>query len=180
MIIPLQITFRGIPPSEFVEARIREKANKLERFHSHIISCRIAVEAEHRSHHQGNQYHIRIDITTPRKELVISREHHDKQAYEDVYVAIRDAFAAAIRQLEDYTQIQQGKVKTHDLQNTGTILRLLPEKDHGFITAADGHEIYFHRNSVTGKGFDQLAIGDEIRYIEETDDLGPQASIVYP
>ncbi|MDO9268655.1 MAG: HPF/RaiA family ribosome-associated protein [Methylobacter sp.] len=180
MQIPLQITFHGIPHSDAVEAKIREKASKLDRFHSHIIGCRVAVEAEHHRHHQGNQYHIRIDITTPRKELVISREHHDKKAYEDIYVAIRDAFNAATRQLEDYARIQQGKVKTHDLQSTGTVIRILPKKDHGFIEAEDGHEIYFHRNSVTGSGFDALQVGDEIRYIEESDDLGPQASIVYP
>jgi len=132
MQIPLQITFRGIPKSEAVEARIREKVDKLERFHTHIMSCRVAVEAEHQHHHQGNQYHIRIDITTPRKELVISREHHDKQAYEDIYVAIRDAFDAAKRQLEDYARVQRGHVKTHDLQAIGTVVRLLPEKDHGF------------------------------------------------
>ncbi|MGZ8241534.1 MAG: HPF/RaiA family ribosome-associated protein [Methylobacter sp.] len=180
MQIPLQITFRGIPHSDAVEAKIREKASKLDRFHTHIIGCRVAVEAEHQRHHQGNPYHIRIDITTPRKELVISREHHDNKAYEDIYVAIRDAFNAATRQLEDYARIQQGKVKTHDLQNTGTVTRLLPEKNHGFIEATDGHEVYFHRNSVTGSGFDTLQVGDEVRYIEENDDLGPQASIVYP
>lgn len=180
MQIPLQITFRGIPHSDAVEAKIREKASKLDRFHSHIMGCRVAVEAEHHHHHQGNQYHIRIDITTPRKELVISREHHDKQAYEDIYVAIRDAFNAATRQLEDYARIQQGKIKTHDLQSSGIVARLLPEKNHGFIEASDGHEVYFHRNSVTGSGFDALTVGDEIRYIEENDDLGPQASIVYP
>jgi len=180
MQIPLQITFRGIPHSDAVEAKIREKVSKLEKFHAHIMGCRVAVEAEHHSHHQGNQYHIRLDITTPRKELVISREHHDKQAYEDIYVAIRDAFNAATRQLEDYARIQQGKVKTHDLQRIGTVTRLLPEKDHGFIAADDGHEVYFHRNSVTGGGFNNLVVGDEIRYIEEKDDLGPQASIVYP
>lgn len=113
MQIPLQITFHGIPSSEAVEAKIREKVSKLEKFYSHIVGCRVAVEAEHQHHHQGNQYHVRIDITTPNKELVISREHHDKKAYEDVYVAIRDAFNAATRQLEDYARIQRGDVKTH-------------------------------------------------------------------
>ncbi|TAK63770.1 HPF/RaiA family ribosome-associated protein [Methylobacter sp.] len=180
MQIPLQITFRGIPHSDAVEAKIREKVSKLDRFHSHIMSCRVAVEAEHHRHHQGNQYHIRIDLTTPHKELVISREHHDKKAYEDIYIAIRDAFNAAIRQLEDYARVQRGKVKSHDLQSTGTVIRLLPEKDHGFLTAEDGHDVYFHRNSVTGDGFDALKVGDEVRYIEEDDDQGPKASIVYP
>jgi cold shock CspA family protein len=81
--------------------------------------------------------------------------------------------------LEDYARIQQGKVKTHELQSTGTVIRLVPEKDHGFIEAIDGHEVCFHRNSVTGSGFDTLRTGDEIRYIEEKDDLGLQTSIVY-
>lgn len=179
MQIPLQITFRGIPHSDAVEARIREKVAKLDKFHSHIMSCRVAVESEHQHRHQGNQYHIRIDITTPRKELVISREHHDKQAHEDIYVAIRDAFKAATRQLEDYARVQRGEVKTHNLQNIGTVVRLLPEKNHGFIETADGREIYFHRNSVVG-GFDLLAVGSTVRFVEEEDDLGPQASIVYP
>ena len=118
MQIPLHITFHGIPPSEAVEANIREKAAKLDKFHSHIMSCRVAVEAEHKHHHQGNQYHISIVIKTPRKELVVSREHHDRQAYEDVYVAIRDAFNAATRQLEDYARIQRGEVKRHASEDT--------------------------------------------------------------
>lgn len=115
MEIPLQIIFRGIPPSDAVEAKIREKVAKLERFHSHMMSCRVAVELEHQHHQQGNQYHVRIDITTPQREIVISREHYDKKSHEDVYVAIRDAFAAAARQLEDYVRIQRGDVKTHEL-----------------------------------------------------------------
>lgn len=113
MPIPLQITFHGIPSSDAVEIKIREKASKLEKFYSHIMSCKVAVEADHQHHHQGNQYHIRIKITTPNKELVISREHHDKIVYEDIYVAIRDAFNIATRQLEDYARIQRGDVKTH-------------------------------------------------------------------
>ncbi len=179
MQIPLQITFRGIPKSEAVEARIREKVSKLERFHSNIMSCRVAVEAEHQHHHQGNQYHIRIDITTPRKELVVSREHHDKQAYEDIYVAIRDAFNAAARQLENYARVRRGDVKHHNMQSTGTVIRLFPENDHGFIESSDGREIYFHRNSVNGNGFDSLAVGHQIRYIEEAEDQGPRAITIY-
>ena len=179
MQIPLQIVFRGIPQSEAVEAKIREKVEKLDKFHPHIMSCRVAVEAEHKHHHQGNQYHIRIDITTPRKELVVSREHHDQQAYEDIYVALRDAFNAAKRQLEDYARLDRGEVKIHDQQKTGEVVRLFPEKNHGFIQLQDGREVYFHRNSVHGEGFDALTVGSEVRFIEEDDDLGPQASSVY-
>lgn len=102
MQVPLEITFRGFPHSDAVETRIREKTAKLEQVCSQIISCRVAVEAEHHHQHQGNLYHVRIDLSVPNKQIVVSREHHDKQAHEDVYVALRDAFDAARRQLENH------------------------------------------------------------------------------
>ncbi|HHJ39036.1 MAG TPA: ribosome-associated translation inhibitor RaiA [Methylothermaceae bacterium] len=114
MQIPLQVTFRGIPQSEAMEAKIREKAEKLERYHDKIISCRVMVERTHHKHHKGDLYHVRIDLTVPNKEIVISREHHDNHAYEDAYVAIRDAFQAAARQLEEYARIQRGEVKNRN------------------------------------------------------------------
>ena len=43
MQIPLQITFHGIPSSEAVEAKIREKVSKLEKFYSHIVGCRAST-----------------------------------------------------------------------------------------------------------------------------------------
>lgn len=111
---PLEITFRGIPHSDAVEARIREKAAKLEQYCHNIVSCRVTVDADHQHQHHGNLYKITIDINVPNKHIVVSRDHHDKQAHEDVYVALRDAFAAAARQLEEYVQIQRGEVKSHN------------------------------------------------------------------
>jgi ribosomal subunit interface protein len=117
MQVPLEITFRGVPHSDAVETRIREKAAKLEQFCDHIISCRVAVEAEHHHQHQGNLYKVRIDLSVPHKHLVVSRDHHDRQAYEDVYVALRDAFDAAKRQLEEYVRIQRGEIKNHKVSS---------------------------------------------------------------
>lgn len=106
---PLQITIRNIEPSEALEARIRDKAQKLEQFFKHILSCRVVVESPHKHHHQGKQFNVRIDIGVPGNELVVNRDHH-----EDVYVALRDAFDAAKRQLEDYARITRGDIKTHE------------------------------------------------------------------
>jgi len=47
-------------------------------------------------------------LTVPGAELVANHTQH-----EDVYVAIRDAFDAMSRQLEDYARKQRGEVKTH-------------------------------------------------------------------
>ena len=108
MQIPLQITVRDMEHSEALEARIRSKAQKLEEFFAHIVSCHVVVEMPHRHHQQGKQFNVRIDIGVPGNTIVLNRH----QA-EDVYVALRDAFDAAKRQLQEYSRVMRGDVKTH-------------------------------------------------------------------
>jgi len=176
---PLQITFRDMESSAAVEANIREKAAKLEHYYDHIMSCRVMVEAPHGHHHQGRLYQVRIDLGVPDGELVVSHEHHHKDsAHEDVYVAIRDAFDAMKRQLEDYSRKRRGKVKQHAAPDGGHVVSLHPEEDYGKLETPDGRVIYFHRNSVLKNAFDKLEIGSEVRYTEETGEQGPQASSV--
>ena len=108
MKIPLQVTFRDMPPSEAVEARIRVKADKLGRFYDRIVHCRVVVEMPQRHKHRGKLHGVRIDLSVPGAELVATHAED-----EDVYVAVRDAFGAITRQLEDYVRRQRGEVKTH-------------------------------------------------------------------
>ncbi len=98
---PLKITFRDLEPSEFIEARIREAAAKLEEVESRITSCQVTVESRHRRHHKGNLFNVRIDLVVPGVEIAVTRDPEQNHAHEDVYVAIRDAFNAARRQLLD-------------------------------------------------------------------------------
>jgi len=112
MQIPLQITIRGTDHSEALEKHIRDKVNKLEEFFDHITSCRVVVELPHKHHQQGKQFNVRIDIGVPGSEIVVNRDHA-----EDVYVAMRDAFDAAKRKIEDYARKMRGDVKTHQTRN---------------------------------------------------------------
>ena len=98
---PLQITFRDMPPSDALDIHIREKSQKLEQFYPSLIGCKVVVEQPGKHHQQGNPFNIRIDLTVPGSEIVV-----DRQENEDVYVALRDAFDAAKRRLEDYAQRQ--------------------------------------------------------------------------
>jgi ribosome-associated translation inhibitor RaiA len=107
--IPLQITFRGLQQSPAIEARVASEAEKLEDFADRITGCRVSVEAQHRRHHQGTVYHVRILMTLPGAELVVSRDPERNHAHEDVYVAIRDAFDAARRQLQDWVHRRREK-----------------------------------------------------------------------
>lgn len=108
MKLPLKITLRDIPQSEALETAIREKADKLDQFYQSIMACRVTIEIPGKHKNQGKEFTVRIDLTVPGKEIVIDRDHH-----EDVYVALRDAFDNARRQLEDYARRQRGEVKTH-------------------------------------------------------------------
>jgi ribosome-associated translation inhibitor RaiA len=179
MNIPLQIIFRGLDRSEAVEAKIRERAEKLETFYKRIISCRVAVELLHRHHQQGNRYHIRVDVKVPGRELIANRDPDKHHSYTDVYVAIRDAFDAMCRQLEEHARHQQGKVKSHETPGHGRISELHPESDFGNIETADGQTVYFHRNSLLEGDFDKLEVGAEVRLDTEMGEEGPQATSVH-
>jgi cold shock CspA family protein len=166
-------------PSPALEARARELADRLEKFSSQIMHCHVVVEAPHRHKHQGELYDVRIDITVPGREIAIRRSGPANHAHEDPYVALRDAFKAARRQLQDYERERRQDVKTHVEVPHGRIRELDPERNFGRIEADDGRLIYFHRNSVLGARFEDLTTGTEVRFSEESGDLGPQASTVH-
>lgn len=173
MKLPVQITARHMSLSEVAEAAIREKAAKLDTFYDRIMSCRVLVEAPHRSQHNGVLYNVRIDMTIPGAELVVKREPN-----EDLYVAIRDAFAAARRQLQAHVRKQRGEVKNHEEVPLGKVTRLYPEQGYGFLETIDGREVYFHENCVSQGGFREITVGVLVRFSETTGEQGPQASLV--
>lgn len=178
MKLPLQITFRNMEGSEAMKANIEDRVGKLDQISPQIMSCRVMVEARHRHHQVGNLYHVRVDLTVPGNELVASREAHDHHSHTDVYVAIRDAFGAAHRQLENYARQRRRDVKTHTVPPHGHISRLFIAEGYGKIETPDNREIYFNRNSILNGDFEKLEIGTEVSFAEEHGERGPRASTV--
>ena len=160
MQVPLQVTFRHMDSSEAVAARIRARAEELERFFDRIISCRVVVECQHPRRQQGNLFRVRVDLGVPGREIVVGRDPEAHHAHEDAHVAVRDAFDAVRRLLEDYVRERRGDVKLHAVPDHGRIARLLAEQDCGFIVTGDGTEVYFHRNSVANGGFESRLLHD--------------------
>ena len=68
----------------------------------------------HRHKHQGNAFNVRVDLHVPGDEIVINRD-----ANEDPYVALRDAFDAAKRLLMQHAQKIRGDVKHHSKPGSG-------------------------------------------------------------
>jgi len=175
----LEINLRHMASSPALEQRIRNRAKKLGRFCDDIQHCHVVVDAPHRHHHKGRLYHVKISVNVPNEQIVVHQKSDDNHAYEDVYVAIRDAFATMRRRLEDYMRRRRGLVKHHETPPHGRIAELYPFLNYGRILTPDGREIYFHRNSVSDGDFDELEVGAEVRFSEEAGDLGPRATSVH-
>jgi ribosomal subunit interface protein len=108
MKIPLQVSFHGVEHSDALYNAIRDKLDKLERYYDRIVSCRVVLELDARHKQHGKQLTLRIQLKVPGSEIAVTREHG-----EDIQVALREAFDAARRQLEDYAREQRGDVKRH-------------------------------------------------------------------
>ena len=106
MFLPLQITLRNLSHSDALDALIRERVEKLNSFHPRISRCRVTVELA--GHSQGKQFIVRVSVKVPGAEIAVDRQHN-----EDAHVAVREAFDAARRQLEDHIRLQRGDVKLH-------------------------------------------------------------------
>jgi ribosome-associated translation inhibitor RaiA len=107
---PLRIISRDFPLSSAVEDQIRRECAALEGYFRRLSGCEVTVEAPAIKHHRkGGPFLVRIRLTVPGKELVV-----DRQAEEKLSQAVREAFDAARRQLEDYACQICGVVKTHE------------------------------------------------------------------
>jgi ribosomal subunit interface protein len=175
MAFPLNITFRDMERTPALDQFVQRWVSKLEQVYPRIERCDVLIERPHQHRHQGQRFHVRISLAVPGPDIVVSRDHAFDGAHEDLYVAIRDAFRAARRQLEDHARRQRQDVKTSALPDQGRVTYVDAEGEWGYLES-DGRQVYFHRNSVLGAA--PLAVGDEVRFSEERGDKGPQASSV--
>ena len=176
MQIPVHLSCSGVELTPDQEALIRAAVAKLERFFDRLVACRVTVSVPNR--YPGGEpvaWALRIALTVPGDELVVTR-----QAKPTFREALDDAFDAARRRLQDFARELRGDVKLPADAPQGQVTRLFSYEGYGFITAEDGHEIYFHGNSVPDDGFDRLTIGTFVRYVESEGERGPQASTVIP
>jgi cold shock CspA family protein/ribosome-associated translation inhibitor RaiA len=169
----IQIVSRGVELSRLQKESIKEKIERLGQYYERIMRCRVVVEAPHRHKREGRQFRVCIEMRVPGEDLIVKR-----QLNEELDIALRDAFDAARRVVEDYVRRQRGTVKYHEERPEGRIVSLFYEKGYGFLTTPDGREIYFHRNSVINRDFSKLKVGMMVRFVEEEGDKGPQASSV--
>jgi len=173
-----QVSFDDIPVDEAVRDAALEHLDRLETLCRRITGCHVVVSQPHRHHRGGRPYSVRIDLLVPGGEIAVNRDPPFDHSHEDVFVALRDSFAAARRQLEDHVRRKRGGEKLHEERSQGRIAKLFPLHDYGFIETADGREIYFHHHAVSAHDHRLLEIGSHVFFTEEAGDAGPQAAFV--
>lgn len=170
-----RIDSRNVVLPESISRRIDRKVAKLDRTFHRISTCKLTIDGPQGLPRKGGQFSVKLDLSVPGKEIVVTRNKAENLA-----IAVRQAFDAAQRQLEDYSRIRRQDVKRHEGPPTGSVVRLFPKDGYGFIADDQGREIYFHRNSVLESGFNDLEPGSRVRFAEEQGNDGPQASTVVP
>lgn len=128
---PPVITFQGMLKSAALTSDIVDRLDKLERLAPRLTSARVTVTFRGRRHQAGNRFRVTIRLEMPGETLIV-RPHASlrpamraastgawrKQDEVDpdqrhARVAVREAFEAARRQVQDYVRRQRGDVKTH-------------------------------------------------------------------
>jgi cold shock CspA family protein len=175
---PVEIDFQDLAAPAGVRDSIEQHLAKLEQRFGRITAGRLVVKGPG-GHHRTGLYDVNIRLALPDgREVNVGRTPKEDERYSDLEFAINDAFKRARRQLQDQVRRLQGQVKQHQAEPIGTVRHLDPSGEFGFIEAADGHEVYFHRNSVLDGAFGHLMIGSRVTYFEEPGEKGPQASTV--
>jgi ribosome-associated translation inhibitor RaiA/cold shock CspA family protein len=179
---PLQITFKDTESSEFIEARIRDRVERLQRYNHAIIGCRVVVEVPHKSPGSGKvPLGISVEVEVPGRMLVAKGEEDMHEVKGDRTAIVNRVFEAMERQLEDDSQVRRREVQqSASAVEAGRVARLFPEQEYGFVEVRGSPQLYFTRNALDGLHFEELEEGMMVGVTRATTEgpMGPQASSV--
>jgi cold shock CspA family protein/ribosome-associated translation inhibitor RaiA len=176
---PVEIDFQGMTGDPEIQDVIAKHVAQLEQRYGRVTACRVALKGPGGHHHTGGLYEVNVRLALPNgSEVNVERTPPADERHSDLAFAINDAFRQARRQLQDHVRRLQGHVKQHESQPIGTVMRLDPSGEFGFLESSDGREIYFHRNSVLDGALSRLTVGSRVIFAEEMGEKGPQASTV--
>jgi hypothetical protein len=96
---PCRITFQGFAGSEPLRIEVQAWLGQLGALTAPMTGGEVTIEAVD----QGRKercYRVRMDLVMPAGHLIVGADHPANPPHEDFYVAIRNAFRAARRELE--------------------------------------------------------------------------------
>jgi len=96
---PIILTFHHIDRYGAVEERARKLGHHLARLNERITHCHITLQGPDDPDGGGAQYLVKIDLMVPGAQILADSLHVDGAGHQDIYLALRDAFNNAKRQL---------------------------------------------------------------------------------
>ncbi len=169
MDVPPEIAFREVEPTDALKALILEGIDKLEKVHPRLISCRATVTDTTPGRHSGNTYRVQLEMAVPNRTVIVDQSDPGAIEYQDVEQVIRQAFSIARNRLQEVKERSRGEVKRSELPPHGRVTRLLVSDEgvrYGFLESRQGRQIYFHEEALVDLEYDELEVGDEVRYAE--------------
>ena len=177
---PLQIVFRDIQHSASLAKLIEERVQRLEHVFDHIIGCRVVAGVSHRGPQQAIMpLALTVEVEVPGRPLIVAKSDAKRKGEQSGLV--NRVFDAMQRRLEQVAEIKKGNVKRHEnALESGVVVRLFADQNHGFVEVKGGGDLYFTRNCVVRGSFDALRIGALVQITRATTEgvMGPQASSV--
>lgn len=174
--VPFKIISKDFEITEAINDAVYKHVATLTRFYDRIIDVEVTLTEPHRRKHHGRIHHITIKVRVPGPDVIVSREPAKDGAHEDFYVALNDAFETAQRKLADQVRRMRHDVKHLDKPPHARVAKIFLLEGYGFLETPDGREIYFHENSLVNGKFEDLKVGDEVRFSEELGEKGPKVT----
>ncbi len=174
MQVPLEIVARNVHLDRHARALITERVARLETLYPRLTSCRLAAEVPHRHQRSGTEYVVRIDLTVPRREIVVRRK-----SAEALLTALQSAFQAAERRLGALAK-RRGATQATAAPPRARVLELYPLAGYGYLETREGDLLYFDRRGVRDGDLGSLVPGAEVAYLEGEGAQGPTAHAIHP
>ena len=113
MTLPLELTYRGLEKSDFLEKAVTDRYTKFERLDWGITHCHVILDSPHHHQHKGRLYEVHIEVRVPGNQLAVSHKTTRNGSQEDIYLLIKNAFTAMERQLIKWSDKRHLDVKAH-------------------------------------------------------------------
>ena len=173
----LKVEARNVDRRKGWQEKIEEEREKLIRHYANfVLHLRVTIEAT--PGYKEGGYEVRLVATVPNDTVVVKRWG------EKVHSLLVEAFDVLGLQLKEIVRKKHNhKAVKHmgglpGLKASGRIRRLFPEEAYGFIQTPDDQEIFFHASSLKDVSIEDLGEGDEVLFMVEEGDKGPQAAWV--
>jgi cold shock CspA family protein/ribosome-associated translation inhibitor RaiA len=173
----LKVEARNVDMRKGWQEKIEEEREKLIRHYANfVLHLRVTIEAT--PGYKEGGYEVRLVATVPNDTVVVKRWG------EKVHSLLVEAFDVLGLQLKEIVRKKHNHKVAKPagglagLKASGRIRRLFPEEAYGFIETPDDQEIFFHASSLKDVSMTDLGEGDEVLFMVEEGDKGPQAAWV--